>query len=313
MKRFLRHACILFILQRIVVSSTSLYPISNLEASLAASNAQGTTVAIRCKEGIVLITMSPKDESFVLHSSHEQQQSIVELSESDVEGFIPIHSRGETISKSLKVLQERNGLVMSVTGFAPDCNYVTRFAAGAVSEHEFIYGGESLGCQSLVRDTLAPLLREKTMGNGNRPLGIQAMIIGGEKVDNREQTIVTLDPSGNIRYWAQHAVIGKHSDIVKRYLTSVSSRNATTDKQQQQISTWKDALQLGLSAILQGIEESKNIHEMSTEEILKDIDCFILWRQASSSFGKCATIKRALVSKTLCTCVDDRNKAKQQS
>jgi len=309
MKSFLRHTFILFILQRIV-SSSSLYPISNLEASLAASNAQGTTVAIRCNEGIVLITMSPKDESCVLQSSHEQQQSMVEISENDVEGFVPIISRGETISKSVKVLQEKNGLVMSLTGFAPDCNYVTRYAAGAVSEHEFIYGGEFLGCQSLVRDTLAPLLREKTMGNGNRPLGIQAMVIGGEKVGNREQTLVTLDPSGNIRYWAQHAVIGKHSDIVKRYLTSVSS-NATTDKQRQ-ISTWKDALQLGLSAILQGIEESKNINEMSTEAILKDIDCFILWRQASSSFGKCATIKRALVSKTLCTCVDDRNKAAKQ-
>lgn len=282
------------------VSSSSLYPISNLEASLTASSAQGTTIAIRYKEGIVLIAMSPKEQTLT---------SKDERSENDTDCFIPITSRGNTISKSLKILQEKYGLAMSITGFASDCNYVTRYAAGAISEHEFIYGGELLSCQSLVRDTLAPLLREKTMGNGNRPLGIQAMVIGGEKIgsSNGEQTIATLDPSGNSRFWTQHAVIGKHSEIVKKYLSRVSN---DTSHPQQQISNWEDALQLGLSAMLDGIQVSKSIQDMSIEEIIKDVDCFIFWKQASSSLGKCAFIKRAWVSKILCACIKEREKTK---
>jgi 20S proteasome alpha/beta subunit len=300
MKSYLIHALILVILQRIV-SSSSLYPISNLEASLAASTAQGTTIAIRSKEGIVLISMSPKEQSSI--SCHDKD-SIDKKSQDDSECFIPITRRGDTICKSLKILQEKYGLAISVTGFAPDCNYVTRYAAGAISEHEFIYGGVLLGCQSLVRDTLAPLLREKTMGNGNRPLGIQVMVMGEEKVGNGEQTIATLDPSGNTRYWTQHAVIGKHSEIVKKYLTRVSSDSVMSHP--QQISNWQDALKLGLSAMLEGIQESsKNIQDISTEEIIKDLDCFIFWKHASSSFGKCATIKRAWVSKTLDTCIEN--------
>lgn len=310
-KLWLIHILILCMFSEVANSSPP-YSVANLDASLAASCAQGTIVAIRSNDGIVLFTMTPKDTEWNAKAFESNDISLkvdsMETEEDEEIPLVPMTSRGFTCSPSLKVLQERQGLVISVTGFASDCNYFSRYAAGAVSEHEFIYGGVPLECQAIVRETLSPLLREATMGSGNRPLGIQAMVIGGGKVvDHGEQTIATLDPSGNIRYWNRHAVIGKQAAVIKKYLEKCTK---TDNCNTSQILQWQDALKLGLSTIVESMRESDNLDESSLERFVTGLDCFVIFKQSSPCFGKCANVKRRWISRTFRKVYRDKTKTK---
>jgi len=66
-------------------------------------------------------------------------------------------------SRIMHLLQEQSGLSLFMTGFASDVQYLVRYAAGHVAEHEHLYAGDAPTAPTLVRDALAPCLRDATM------------------------------------------------------------------------------------------------------------------------------------------------------
>ena len=157
---------------------SSIYPISNLESSLAASASQASLVAIRGDDYVVIVSMSPRQKSNkAVIAERRTDGDYVDDDENEAqhqeEHFLtPVLSNGAiqtnmstsnkvVTSRIMHLLQKSSGLCLFMTGFSADTQYLVRYAASHVSEHEHLNGGTPFHAQSLVRDALAPRLRDR--------------------------------------------------------------------------------------------------------------------------------------------------------
>ena len=191
-------------------SPPSIYPVNNLESSLAASAGQASVVAVRCHDCVVVVSMSPPsiDQNCNLtlsnvisateeenENEHIQEEDTTRTNDrtttdnEDESGLIPIRHRGPISiasvstrgthkrSRIMHLLQERSGLSLFMTGFASDTQYLARCAAGHVSQEEQVYAGKHMNARDLMRDALAPRLQSATLSGGSRPFGVQVLAI----------------------------------------------------------------------------------------------------------------------------------------
>ena len=288
---------------------SSIYPVSNLEASLAASAGQASVIAVRCNDCVVIMSMSPQQTCYEFNKAKNSESAAdKESDDSDLIPILsrgsvrtPIHVNGRTIKKAsriIHILQEKPGLVLCLTGFSSDAEYLCRYAAGHVSEHEYLYGGTNMNAQSLIRDALAPQLREATMGGGSRPFGVQGLAISSPRGGSPMQ-LITIDPSGNYRYWSGPGTcIGKDSELIKKHL-----HQALQNKPFSSPNGWTEGVDICMKALLETVEESQNMKETPREEILSELDAVVIFdNHLNSRRYSCAMIDKSAMMRSFQKC-----------
>jgi 20S proteasome alpha/beta subunit len=309
---------------------SSIYPISNLESSLAASASQASLVAIRGDDCVVIVSMSPRQKSNKAviaerrtNGDHGDDDDDNETQYLEENFLTPVLSHGAIqtnmstsnqviTSRIMHVLQKSSGLCLFMTGFSADTQYLVRYAASHVSEHEHLNGGTPFHAQSLVRDALAPRLRDATMASGTRPFGIQAMAVSCHPQAGSPMQVITTDPSGNYRYW--HGVgtgIGKDSQLIKKHLHEIINDEYTGKIPND----WSEALDACIMTLLETVEESQNMKETPTEEILEELDGLVIFdahknRQGQSS--PCAVISRSSLRNSFHKCLSSKKRSQSE-
>jgi len=316
-----------------------MYPVNNLQSSLAASSSQASVVALRCHNCIVVVSMSPpsKDQMCNLTLSNaisandevkDENQGPKDTKE-DGSGLIPITHRGpvSTIttldsssngsrgihkrSRIVHLLQERSGLSLFMTGFASDTQYLARYAAGHVSQEEHIYAGTHINARDIMRDALAPRLQRATLSGGSRPFGVQALAISPANQNENDKSrsvssmiMTTLDPSGNLRYWhGMGACIGKDSNLIKKHLHQILEKTGVTLESQPE--TWRDGLDICIKSLLETAKESQNLKVTPSNEIISELDAVVIFdrhdHQKSRKYA-CARIDQKILIESFDNC-----------
>lgn len=127
--------------------------------------------------------------------------------------------------------------VSSMTGLASDIDYLTSSMQMLVEDHRYIYDGADAAKTSLLPmghlvDLLASVLQRETLYGGQRPLGVQVLLVGRDPPKKYGSTagsttyssppstfkIFTLDPSGGYRHWGGGAAIGRNAALVRKQL-----------------------------------------------------------------------------------------------
>ena len=308
-------------------NSSPIFPISQLESSLAASAGQASVIAVRCDDCIVVLSMSPQqnllhnnkvslsqtgtgtgtgtgetntnkvgdaaaievvcDDSTSMHiGTHTDESSLIPIiSSGPIQTQIPStpHSsitgtstgagRRTTRSRIMHILQKSSGLGLFMTGFSADTQHLSRYAAAQVSEHEHLNEGSNFYAQGLMCDVLAPRFRDATLSGGSRPFGVQALVVSSHPREGRPMQLMTLDPSGNYRYWhGIGACIGKDIDLCKKHLNRIVEDESFNSPQ-----TWSDGLDLCMRSLLETVKESQNMKETPREEILQELDAMVIF------------------------------------
>ena len=299
-------------------SASNLYPVKNLEASITASSSQASVLALRCKDCTVVVSMSPpsKDQTCNLTLSNTIQaldDDDDDLATSTTEVLIPITRRGPVSnlinnenshsfptsqSRIMYILQEYHGLSLFMTGFASDVQYLTRLAAGYVSQQEYLYSSaQKISANEIMREAIAPRVRDMTM-DGSRPFGIQALAISPSMKSNGAQ-IVTIDPSGNLRYWhGLGAFIGKDKALIQKHLHKVLEREKMTKDHLPE--SWNNGLKICLEALLETAEETQNIKETPFEEIESELNAMVIYCQ-----NEATSVSKRHLSRILRKCHDE--------
>jgi 20S proteasome alpha/beta subunit len=287
-------------------TGTPLSPIANFAASWVASQIQGTTVAIPCRccsddkqgdegDGVVVIfrtsrhlrnssskSSDEKDPASpnypttttnrmglrLIHPIYSSSDALPTSQLGTVPSWTLLSSQGATATASAWC---------SMTGFAPDVDYLTGVLLQQVDVHATLFHDDTIvtrvGSSALSShiQTLSSVLQEA--GESGRPYGIQALLIGGKQRrhdDHYALRLVTLDPSGGYQDWKYGTAIGYHSDVVRRKLgkcirqakgeieTLVSSNGSNRPSQRPFAATGRQALQWGLEALSAAIPDPTN-------------------------------------------------------
>lgn len=305
-------------------SESNLYPVKNLEASITASSSQASVLALRCKDCTIVVSMSPpsKDQTCNLTLSNtiqalDDDDDDDDLATSKAEALIPITRRGPVSnlinnenshsvptseSRIMYILQEYHGLSLFMTGFASDVQYLTRSAAGYVSQQEYLYSSaQKISANEIMREAIAPRVRDMTMG-GSRPFGIQALAISPSVKSNGAQ-IVIIDPSGNLRYWhGLGAFIGKDKALIQKHLHKVLEREKMTKDHLPE--SWDNGLKICLEALLETAEETQNIKETPFEEIESELNAMVIHCHNEAA-SICQSVSKRHLSRVLRKCHDE--------
>jgi Proteasome subunit len=236
-------------------SVTPLSPIGNFAASWAASQIQGTTVAIPCRrcnddkqgdgdgDGVVVIFRTSRrlrnssNKSFRERDPNDFKDPTTTTSRMGLRLIYPVYSSSDALPTSpfgtvpsWTLLSSQGATATSsawctMTGFAPDVDYLTGVLLQQVDIHATLFHDDTIvtrvGSCALSSHvhTLSTVLQQA--GESGRPYGIQALLIGGKQRRHADQytlRIVTLDPSGGYQDWKYGTAIGYHADGVRRKL-----------------------------------------------------------------------------------------------
>lgn len=211
-------------------------PIGSFGPSWAASSAHGTTIAVPCSlvlmdegeeetttDAVILLLRSGKSSSTSPWKITTKESS-TEETQFTIGGLRitgPVHHSSDssilagqsaTGSKRSSILGST--VLCSMTGLASDIDYITSLVQKQVDDHRYIYDGASLAqtlnmpASEIIR-ILSDVLIGETLYQGQRPLGVQALVVGYDpKSDGKSHgttpvfNIFTLDPSGGYRHWA---------------------------------------------------------------------------------------------------------------
>jgi len=169
-----------------------------------------------------------------------------------------------------------------MTGLASDIDYVTSVVQKQVDDHRKIFDGAS-SAKTYVQSTsdivqiLSDILQRETRYDGQRPLGIQVLLVGRDPKAYTNQLhrtahafkIFTLDPSGGYRHWGGGAAIGRNAAFVRKQL-------------QEQSSSMDAGRVKGISALQLCLRSSmKARREESTKggELSDEYEALLLWEE----------------------------------
>ena len=240
-------------------------PISNLQSSLAAASSQGTTVAVsvgheidpndnnyetkHCERCVLILSRTPcYQESSNLTRNVAVSSNQVGMTQGSEGSLIPIPYRGAIPlaptsqvntksvpikSRTLHLLDEKNGPILATTGLESDAQYLVRSTAAFVASKENLYEYSQTGgigeTHGLVRSFISRKLRESVSFEAGRPFGVEMMIVGmnrafsrklkGDNKMNPVMGIYTIDASGNWRHWSGGgSCVGRGARIVRSEL-----------------------------------------------------------------------------------------------
>ena len=277
-------------------------PIQNFEPSWTASSVGGTTIAIpfalkdvtRQKQkndsnsDAVLLIFRSTIPSVVVSRTEDtlNRQRTKGLKSVKTLGGLHIVGPIYTSSDALPLSQSSQRWtflgttgICSMTGFAPDIDYLTRYLQQLVDKHRTTYESTSISMTTLVSpiklvESLSEVLQEAGQWQGGRPFGVQILIIGRDEKTS-SFGIFTLDPSGGYRRWRGAAAIGRNGKNVRDRLFEHWASLTNTN---EFLYDGAVALSSGLQAsVLSRIEESENLEGSDLYEAI------LIWR-ASNEF-----------------------------
>lgn len=195
---------LLLVVQVVASSSDVMSPIQNLEASLAASMAQSTTVAMKTKDDcVVLVYQSANGSTSKLLATPSKRKSF------ERNGLQLNPSR----SSSRWAMLSPNSFC-TMTGFSADVAHLTKVLARTVESHQAVYT-QQLPIIKCVR-SLSLVLQRAAQRDGARPYGIQALLVG---LDEHGFQLYSCDPTGLYRHFSNgKTVIGKYGESIKKEL-----------------------------------------------------------------------------------------------
>ena len=285
---------------RTVTATTTSTPIPNFESSWTASSVGGTTIAIpftlnniegskqnhdvACGAVVMIfrsslpLAFSSTTNGVMMRRKSERVKSAFAPGGVNIVG--PIYTTSDDLP--LSQASQRWTLlgstaICSMTGFAPDIDYLTRYLQSLVDRHRTTYESTSASKTTLISpmslvEALAEELQEAGQWQGGRPFGIQALIVGRDTV--REPTsslgIFTLDPSGGYRRWRGGAAIGRNGKTIRDLLLEywMSPKNM------------KECNDDGVEALFSGLQASV-LARMGESEQLESSDTYeavLIWQ-----------------------------------
>lgn len=238
---------------------SAISPIQQLEPSLAASQAQGTAVAVSCKDCVVLLTRSPQSsetsflyaqsssESSLSSTTPSQTKSPVsntdnETNKAETMWGIRIASTSASGSNEAKLKTQCIRLgpsaVCCMTGFLPDVQHLTRVASKTIESHLALYANKPPPVSKIVRSMAGRLDRAARI-EGSRPLGVQVLLLGvNPKLNaadvvgnpnantntNNNVLVYTLDPTGGWKHCLTSTAVGRHAQGIRPLLLEQRQR-----------------------------------------------------------------------------------------
>ena len=233
--------------------TSAISPIQNFGPSVAASNAQGTIVAVayplgagtRKAEGdlgvsndgagIVVLSLSSSstkstDDIIVpLQPSHLKHPEAI-----NVNGIHILPNRDllrQVLRKELKHprwASMGSEALCCFTGFSADADYLIRALQENVDSQQTLHEGDSshVTARQIV-NWLSEELREAGESEGSRPYGVQALLVGLSS--QKELSMYTFDPSGGYRHWCAATVIGRGSIEKRKLLADLLQKGPVLD------------------------------------------------------------------------------------
>jgi 20S proteasome alpha/beta subunit len=250
-------------------------PVPHLEASLAASTAHSTVVALCCDDDcVILVSRSPK---------HDTSSALLPPRiEADLMERYGLTVCAGTAAK--KWHQWTPTTLGTMTGFAADSQHLLGVVRRQVESHQTLYT-EPQPIAKTVR-TLATLMQRTALREGSRPFGVSALLVG--YVPGGWQTY-TVDPTGS---WRVAAAIGRHADKVQEELNNKSR----TGKETSSISA-KEGLELAIAAILKGAAKAN-------EQIDSDsYEAHLVWMDSNKTCCQISRITSASVKDCYESCL----------
>lgn len=255
---------------------------NELDSTSTTTDPTTTTLTAKTNAVVVIFKTTGASSSTVIHERgvHARWSSSTRSSSSNTpprrrQGFggIPLAATDPRQPQQRWTLLGDSAVWCSMTGFAPDVDYLTRLLQHSAERHRVWYdsssscshGGAALSTTPplpLVH-RFAKVLRDAGQWQGGgRPYGIQALIIGldrssrsssssssrgGSSQHNKDATssfsnnasndlqLYTLDPSGGFRHWAgqRGTAIGRHAASIRTFLSHHSPRTNSTNTPQQ--------------------------------------------------------------------------------
>jgi 20S proteasome alpha/beta subunit len=274
-------------------------PIQNFEPSWTASSAGGTTIAIPFalndvanlhekkdsigSDAVLLIfrSTSPvalssqfRGDAMKNRETERTRSALFTLSGLRIFGYV--YTNSDCIPLSLA--SQRWALlgstaICSMTGFAPDIDYLTRYLQKLIDNHRTMYESTSMAKTASMSpmklvESLAEELQEAGQWQGGRPFGVQILMVGLDRIMEQSTSlgIFTLDPSGVYRRWRGAAAVGHNGKIIRdRLFKYWFSQNSAREFHDDGV----EALYSGLHAsVLSRIDESVNLERSDIYEAL---------------------------------------------
>lgn len=241
-------------------------PIQNLEASLAASMAQSTTIAVKSEDDCVILAYQSSNDpsSKLLVRAKESVSKSFEkdglvLCSSPDSSFTSVSSRWRLLAPDC---------FCTMTGFAADVAHLTKVLAKIAESHQALYL-EYLPVAKCVR-SLSSILQRAAQRDGGRPYGIQALLVGldNDRTNGGGFQVYSCDPTGLSRHFPSgQAVIGRHAESIRKELSGSSPNDA------------KAALRICLQAILKASKDDN--FAIRIDDDAHAWEALLLWKSAS--------------------------------
>mmetsp|Transcript_7929 Transcript_7929/g.12141 ORF Transcript_7929/g.12141 Transcript_7929/m.12141 type:complete len:280 (+) Transcript_7929:195-1034(+) len=235
-------------------SSEPVLPVHNLQASLTASVAHGTTVAIKVQDAVVIINRSPKPNS--KFPALQPKTSALPFTKHGLK-LLPFKSKPQWGMLA-------PNLFCTMTGFSADISHLMMVLSRTNEKHNVDFHQPLPLHKSVL--SLSSILKDATKQQGARPFGVEALIIGLDR-DNEWQ-LYSCNPSGLYQHFPRgRSIIGKNKEKIWK---EISKKDDIVDIDPI------GGLKLCLSAILASLE--------STAQSQYDDDIFeglLLWKADS--------------------------------
>mmetsp|Transcript_6837 Transcript_6837/g.9987 ORF Transcript_6837/g.9987 Transcript_6837/m.9987 type:complete len:278 (-) Transcript_6837:83-916(-) len=210
-------------------SSEPVPPVHNLQASLTASIAHGTTVAMRVDDSVIIVHRSPKSMSKFQALQSKTSGSSFKKHGLTLLPFIS-HSRWSLLAPNL---------FCTMTGFSSDISHLMMVLSRTNELHHINFNQQLPLHKSVL--SLSSILKDATKQKGGRPFGIEALLIGIDK-DNEWQ-IYSCNPTGLYRHFSRGtSIIGRNHEQILKEIDKKGGVNIDMKS--------RDALKLCLSAML---------------------------------------------------------------
>ena len=256
-------------------------PVSRLNPSWAASCAQGTAVALRHDNCVLLFLRGPATS--IWRPSRPASAFSFEISGLKVTSTADMGAGAVQFAPLWLPVGPHS--ICAMTGLATDVEHLFRVLQKQVDNHWNIYD------EHMTTHTMTTSLADTFQAapfQGDRPFGVQCLLIGGDDSDKeRIFGIYSIDPSGAWQAWGEAAAIGKYAKTVREALAKKKKEAA------QPPSSLKEALEQLVECWMETCKKQNiKLHAASDE----DYQVLVLCKETGDSSCKMYAVDSGDVS-----------------